>query len=234
MRNITSVAHFDAVGRGHPPHQILTLAGTLLSVCRKARFPGQSLAHAGLTVIATKEGEMSRDRSFKDMVIAIRPKLMEVAFNRTQSKVESEDIVSKTVLKMLEHEDQFMPGSNFAAWAVTITKNVFVTGVLRAKPHVPLQLTGSDGEVFDRPELAMHTAPMQESGIIAREMAAEVAKLPRVQQDALKRAVHDGQEYDQIALETKVSKGTVKSRISRARSTLNNTEARLQSIKSLA
>src|SRR5262245_20925233 len=25
VRQLTSVAHFDAVGRGHPPHQVLTL-----------------------------------------------------------------------------------------------------------------------------------------------------------------------------------------------------------------
>lgn len=165
------------------------------------------------------------EKSFTDMVIAIRPKVMEVAFHKTQSKVESEDIVSKTVIKMLEHEDQFMPGSNFAAWAITIARNVFLDGVARAKPHVPLMLTGPDGQDFDRPELVMRLAPMQESGIIALEMAAEVDKLPQHQQDALKRAIYDGQGYDQIAQETKVSRGTVKSRISRARSTLNNTEA---------
>ena len=165
------------------------------------------------------------EKSFTDMVIAIRPKLMEVALHSTKSKVESEDIVSTTVIKMLEHEDQFMPGSNFAAWAITITRNVFLNDVARAKPLVPLMLTGPDGEHFDRPELVMHLAPMQESGIVALEMAAEVDKLPQHQRDALKRAIYDGQGYDQIAQETKVSEGTVKSRISRARLTLNNTGA---------
>jgi len=165
------------------------------------------------------------EKSFTDMVIAIRPKLMEVALHSTKSKVESEDIVSKTVIKMLEHEDQFTPGSNFAAWAITITRNVFLSGVARAKPLVPLMLTGPDGEHFDRPELVMQLVPMQESGIVALEMAAEVDKLPQHQRDALKRAIYDGQGYDQIAQETKVSEGTVKSRISRARSTLNNTGA---------
>jgi RNA polymerase sigma-70 factor (ECF subfamily) len=175
---------------------------------------------AQLAVLQRWPGE----KSFADMVIAIRPKLMEVAFHSTQSKVESEDIVSKAVIRMLEHEDQFMPGSNFAAWAITITRNVFLNGVARTKSHVPLMLTLPDGQHFDRPELVMHLAPMQESGIIAFEMAAEVDKLPQHQRDALKRAVYDGQAYNQIAQETMVSEGTVKARISRARSTLNNTE----------
>jgi RNA polymerase sigma-70 factor (ECF subfamily) len=153
------------------------------------------------------------------MVIAIRPKLMEVAFHSTQSKVESEDIVSKTVIKMLEHEDQFMPGSNFAAWAITITRNVFLDGVARAKPHVPLMLTGPDGQHFDTGTV-VHLAPMQ-SGIIARDggRGRQAAATP-----ARPEAGHlRWSGYDQIARETKVSKGTVKSRISRARSTLNNT-----------
>jgi RNA polymerase sigma-70 factor, ECF subfamily len=236
-----------------PVSQILTLAEALLSFCRetnwaviatrltvKANKEGE-MSRDGVTIEKMEQFHAAAspttrrrpaaapprglgDKSFTDMVIAIRPRLMEVALRGTKSNVDSEDIVSTTVVKMLEHKNQFMPGSNFAAWAITITRNVFLNGVARARVHVPLMLTGPNGQDFDRPEMVMHLAPIQESGIVALEMAAEVDKLPQDQQDCLKRAIYDGQGYDQIAQETRVSEGTVKSRISRARSTLNSTE----------
>src|SRR5262245_19856032 len=49
VTQLTSVAHFDAVGRGHPPHQILTLAAIskLVSDCARG-----DLSAGGWFVIA--------------------------------------------------------------------------------------------------------------------------------------------------------------------------------------
>jgi RNA polymerase sigma-70 factor (ECF subfamily) len=60
----------------------------------------------------------------------------------------------------------------------------------------------------------------QDSGLIMREFVTAFAKLVPTQREALLLAVLEGLPYEVIAAHTGVSVGTVKSRISRARDTL--------------
>ena len=99
---------------------------------------------------------------------------------------------------------------------------------LAVRKHRPLQKEHADGSTTDRPEPQLATAPLRESHVTAQEMAQEFDRLDPVHKDTLKRAVHDGQPYDQIARETGVSEGTVKSRISRARDRLNGAQPEMQ------
>jgi uncharacterized protein YerC len=90
-----------------------------------------------------------------------------------------------------------------------------------------LQKEHDDGSTTDRPEPQLATAPLRESHVTAQEMAQEFDRLDPVHKDRLKRAVHDGQPYDQIARETG-SEGAIKSRISRARDRLNGAQPEMQ------
>ena len=60
----------------------------------------------------------------------------------------------------------------------------------------------------------------QESGLVMREFVSAFSKLAPTQREALLLAVLEGLPYEVIASHTGVSVGTVKSRISRARDTL--------------
>jgi RNA polymerase sigma-70 factor, ECF subfamily len=60
----------------------------------------------------------------------------------------------------------------------------------------------------------------QDSGLVMREFVSAFAKLAPTQREALLLAVLEGLPYEVIAQHTGVSVGTVKSRISRARDTL--------------
>jgi RNA polymerase sigma-70 factor (ECF subfamily) len=60
----------------------------------------------------------------------------------------------------------------------------------------------------------------QDSGLIMREFVSAFSKLVPTQREALLLAVLEGLPYEVIAAHTGVSVGTVKSRISRARDTL--------------
>jgi RNA polymerase sigma-70 factor (ECF subfamily) len=62
--------------------------------------------------------------------------------------------------------------------------------------------------------------PDQDNGLIVREFLKAFGKLSAGQREALVLAVVEGQPYEAIAAHAGVSVGTIKSRISRARATL--------------
>ena len=87
----------------------------------------------------------------------------------------------------------------------------FISGLRRLRPSVPV-----DSAVAE----SLSHQPHQESRLVMREFMSAFGKLAPTQREALLLAVLEGQSYEVIAAHTGVSVGTVKSRISRARDTL--------------
>src|SRR5262249_12776296 len=116
-----------------------------------------------------------------------------------------------TVIKALTGRHSFQPGTNLAAWLFRIQRNEFISGLRRQRPSVPVDTAIA--------ESLSHPAH-QDSGLIMREFVTAFAKLVPTQREALLLAVLEGLPYEVIAAHTGVSVGTVKSRISRARDTL--------------
>ena len=92
-----------------------------------------------------------------------------------------------------------------------IQRNEFISGLRRLRPSVPV-----DSAVAE----SLSHQPHQESRLVMREFMSAFGKLAPTQREALLLAVLEGQSYEVIAAHTGVSVGTVKSRISRARDTL--------------
>lgn len=171
-------------------------------------------------------GNASREFDFSTELVRQRGKLLRIALGWSRGNAdEADEWVSQAVLKAMENQHQFEVGTNFAGWLTTILKNIRNDGDRRAKKHVGLTIE-TDGEEVERVDPALIVPPMQESGIVVREMADELRGLTPTQREALLRSEMDGQQYEEIAEQTGVSVGTVKSRISRARARLNG-EARV-------
>ena len=156
--------------------------------------------------------EMSDDlRDFHEQLKAILPRLRIYALSLTRDRDSADDLVHDTVIRALNGRHSFQPGTNLAAWLFRIQRNEFITGVRRHRPTVPV-----DTEIA---EWLSHPA-YQESGLVMREFVSAFGKLPSRQREALLLAVLEGLPYEVIAQHTGVSVGTVKSRISRGRDTL--------------
>lgn len=143
----------------------------------------------------------------------ILPRLRVYALSLTRDRDRADDLVQETVVKALNGRNSFRPGTNFAAWLFRIQRNEFVSGLRRARPTVCFD---------DIISATLSHAPHQESGLIMREFLGAFRHLSNGQREALLLAVLEGYSYDQIAEHSGVSVGTVKSRISRARATLEN------------
>src|SRR5215510_16082009 len=148
--------------------------------------------------------ETSNDiRDFHEQLKAILPRL--------RDRDAAHDLVHDTVVKALTGRHSFQPGTNLAAWLFRIQRNEFISGLRRQRPTVPVDTAIA--------ESLSHPAH-QDSGLVMREFVSAFAKLAPTQREALLLAVLEGLPYEVIAQHTGVSVGTVKSRISRARDTL--------------
>lgn len=156
--------------------------------------------------------ETSNDvHDFHEELKAVLPRLRIYALSLTRDRDAADDLVHDTVIKALTGRRSFQPGTNLAAWLFRIQRNEFISGLRRQRPTVPVDTAIADS--------LSHPAH-QDSGLVMREFVTAFAKLAPTQREALLLAVLEGLPYEVIASHTGVSVGTVKSRISRARDTL--------------
>src|SRR5688572_28707904 len=160
---------------------------------------------------AKKTKTASDINDFHEQLKAILPRLRVYALSLTRDRDAAEDLVHDTVIKALTGRESFEPGTNLSAWVFRIQRNEFISGLRRLRPTVPVDTAIAE---------TLSHQPHQESRLVMREFMSAFGKLASTQREALLLAVLEGQSYEVIAAHTGVSVGTVKSRISRARDTL--------------
>jgi RNA polymerase sigma-70 factor, ECF subfamily len=148
---------------------------------------------------------------FHEQLKALLPRLRIYALSLTRDRNDADDLVQDTVVKALNGRLSFQPGTNLAAWLFRIQRNEFISGLRKKRPTVPV-----DTEISGR----LSHPPLQESGLVMREFVSAFGKLATTQREALLLSVLEGLPYEAIARHTGVSVGTVKSRVSRGRDTL--------------
>jgi len=163
-----------------------------------------------MTVSATQKADADL-HDFHEQLKTILPRLRVYALSLTRDRDSADDLVHDTVVKALTGRKSFQPGTNLSAWVFRIQRNEFISGLRRTRPTVPV-----DSVIADSLSHPAH----QESRLVMREFMSAFGKLAATQREALLLAVLEGQSYEVIAAHTGVSVGTVKSRISRARDTL--------------
>lgn len=169
-----------------------------------------------MTVDATQKATVSKKadaelHDFHEQLKTILPRLRVYALSLTRDRDAADDLVHDTVVKALTGRASFQPGTNLSAWVFRIQRNEFISGLRRTRPTAPV-----DSVIADTLSHPAH----QESRLVMREFMSAFGKLAATQREALLLAVLEGQSYEVIAAHTGVSVGTVKSRISRARDTL--------------
>jgi RNA polymerase sigma-70 factor (ECF subfamily) len=167
------------------------------------------------TIMAIANAKKSKTvddlNDFHEQLKAILPRLRVYALSLTRDRDAADDLVHDTVIKALTGRQSFEPGTNLSAWVFRIQRNEFISGLRRLRPSVPV-----DSAIAE----TLSHQPHQESRLVMREFMSAFGKLAPTQREALLLAVLEGQSYEVIAAHTGVSVGTVKSRISRARDTL--------------
>ncbi|NLS19998.1 RNA polymerase sigma factor [Rhizobium sp. P40RR-XXII] len=144
-------------------------------------------------------------------VVLLLPALRNFARRFVSSPSDIDDLTQETVWKLLRHSERFTPGTSLKSWAFTIMRNTFITEYKRRRR---LQLRANDDALFEVP-----TDCSQQKCIYAAEVGKALDRLPKYQRDALLMIV-EGVSYGAAAERCGCEIGTIKSRVSRARSML--------------
>ena len=153
------------------------------------------------------------DRStFKDDLLGAIPSLRAFAISLSQNADRADDLVQETLVKAWDKQASFQPGTNLKAWVFTILRNEFYSQMRKRGREVQ----DSDGVITGR--VAVH--PGQHGAMDLGDFRAALETLPEDQREAIILIGASGFSYEEAAEICSCAVGTIKSRVSRARSRL--------------
>lgn len=140
------------------------------------------------------------------------PYLRRMARALTRNSANADDLVQSCLERAIVHQNQFTPGTNLRGWLLTILHNLFIDSVRRDKRE-------RENSAAAQIHIAgRHTPSNQEASIELAELQEAVALLPIEQYTTLLLIALEDMSYEEAACVTNVPIGTVRSRLSRARS----------------
>lgn len=151
--------------------------------------------------------------SIGEELVEILPRLRLYARSRVVSEADADDLVQKTCLRALERQAKFQAGSNLIAWTITIMRNIQIDEWKR-----PIRLVQSDPEEMSEvPDTRSQRSV--EGKLELNDVHRAIHQLPEEQREVVVLAGGEF-SYDEISQALGIPKGTVMSRLHRARQAL--------------
>lgn len=159
-----------------------------------------------------EKSEPLSDSDFKDQLAEVIPHLR--AFGRSLSghRDTADDLVQETLLKAWSARSRFQAGTNMRAWTFIILRNLFLSQMRRSK---------FTGEWDDLAADKLLAAPAsQDHHVELGDMHRALMELPETQREALILVGAGGFAYEEAAEICGCAVGTIKSRVARGRTAL--------------
>lgn len=141
------------------------------------------------------------------------PRLRSFARSLTRDEAASDDLVQDCLERALLKSHLF-DGENLSAWLTTMCRRIFLNSIREKR----ILKSAISIDLVD--QRAIVTAAPQEDILFLRQVLFNLGQLPLSDQRIIGLAARDGLQYADIAEELKIDIGTVRSRLSRARSRL--------------
>jgi RNA polymerase sigma-70 factor (ECF subfamily) len=162
--------------------------------------------------------------SFEALILSCKKKAWNIALRYLRDEEDAMDALQESFIKIYRKLGSFKGDSRFDTWVYRITVNT-CKDMLRKnekrKLHDSLYLVGEDGEY---PREIPDAGPTPEEALDRAELAEELLRcmdlLPPEHREAILLRDIQNLSYEEISKVLDISLGTVKSRISRARSGL--------------
>ena len=149
---------------------------------------------------------------FRAGLLAAIPSLRAFAISLIGAADKADDLVQETLVKAWAKQDSFTPGTNLKAWLFTILRNEFYTQMRKRGREV------TDTEGVHAAKLAGH--PEQHGHLDMQDFRAALDQLAPDQKEAIILVGASGFSYEEAAEVCDCAVGTIKSRVSRARTRL--------------
>lgn len=155
---------------------------------------------------------MLSDDQFKRELTAVIPHLRAFGRSLSGSRDLADDLVQETLMKAWAARSRFQAGTNMRAWTFIILRNHFLSQMRRAR------FKGEwDELVADR---LLSAAAGQDKQIELGDLQRALMQLPQSQREALILVGAGGFAYEEAAEICGVAVGTIKSRVARGRTAL--------------
>lgn len=132
-----------------------------------------------------------------------------------KDRAQADDLAQTTCARALEKADQFTPGTHLDRWLFTMARRLWLNdqraGRLRQGQGV---VAIEDADLAD-------AGPSTETNILAREVFTMIQALPEAQRTTALLVYVEGQTYREAAEILDIPVGTVMSRLSALRKTIN-------------
>lgn len=148
---------------------------------------------------------------FERAMLALLPEMRAFARMLVRHRADADDLVQDTMLRMWRTRDRFEPGSNMRAWAFTILRRRFYSGLATRRQFEPLE---------DVATAAVATPALQDRVLEGREIRVALARLEPSLREVLALTAGSGMSVAEAAAVIGCPEGTVKSRAFRARKAL--------------
>lgn len=147
-----------------------------------------------------------------DLIAAI-PNMRAFAISLCGNRDRADDLVQEALVKAWNHLDSFEEGTNLKAWLFTILRNAYFSELRKTKREI------ADSEGYHAAKLS--APPEQQGHLDLLDLNNALTKLPADQREALILVGAEGFSYEDAAAVAGCAVGTVKSRVNRARTRLN-------------
>jgi len=138
------------------------------------------------------------------------PRLRRYARSLTRDETRADDLVQDTLIRAIDKLHLFEPGTNLVAWLFTIMRNIHINALRSAKWE----------RDQDPADLELPVPGLQLSNLALRDLARAMSALPDDQRETVMLVAVEGLAYQDAAEIMSVPIGTVRSRLSRARTRL--------------
>ena len=145
-------------------------------------------------------------------LLDVLPHLRAFARSLTRNRDQADDLVNDAIVRAISASQQFTPGTNFKAWIFTILRNLFYNE--GRKRHS--KFTSIDDLTVNEPSIGAS----QEASLEFCDFRRAFWQLNADQREVLILVGASGLSYEEAAAVCGCRVGTIKSRVSRARSDL--------------
>jgi RNA polymerase sigma-70 factor (ECF subfamily) len=142
-------------------------------------------------------------------IVSLIPALRAFARTWYKNPTDADDLVQDTLTRALGSISQFQDGTSMKSWMFTIMRNTFLTRFKISSREAP----GASDCVSGRRTMEAS----QEWSVRGNEIQQAISRLPAHQREVVVLVAMLGFSYEEAAAVCKVSTGTIKSRLNRAR-----------------
>ena len=197
---------------------------------KRTTSPGQAGAAIREQLRGMEDGDVvaaflgGEERAFQELVSRYQTRLLNFIYRTISDREKAEDLVQEVFIRVYRHIGRFDRSKKFSTWIYTIASNL-AKNELRNRSRNPLVLFQSikkNSPQEDERPLQFEDTQSRPDDLYRkrhlRELVEEsVAKLPAHHREVFVLRELEGKSYEEIAEITHTNLGTVKSRLTRAR-----------------